>query len=294
MNWADETFIKVYVRDTAGWLELPWQARGLVIELARKVDAKGYLEIGRPGRRGIGVLLRAPFEEVEPWLDLLEKEQQIEWLDGDRVLFLPGHEARQSAVASSTQRSRAFRERNAAQRDATPCNAGDDQIRSDEIRSEQTPECGTAGSSAAEPDQSAPRARPLPRSEQALHGSLWASEYALGIAEATSEPFSFPLQDLGVLRKVIEDHCLDRSQIVPWVRATALAFAKAIPPDRATFWSGFSPRGLQKWLNMRRPDERSGPRRGPIRQAPNPGSPIFAAAQRALADQRQRAEAGHG
>lgn len=47
MNYADERWLKVYTRDTGGWTMLSWQARGLALEIARKLDASGSLPLVR-------------------------------------------------------------------------------------------------------------------------------------------------------------------------------------------------------------------------------------------------------
>ena len=146
MDYENERWMKVYTRDTGGWLDLSWQARGLSLELSRKLDAEGKLPLGKKGLPSLAGLLRGVWSEMKPFIEELIADERLVLLEGN-VIFDPGHAERQSARASATLRKKVQRSRDAMSRDVTRSHAesrevtnGHDQIRSDQrdqIRSEE-------------------------------------------------------------------------------------------------------------------------------------------------------------
>jgi hypothetical protein len=128
MNYDDEHWIKVYTRDTAGWLAMSWQARGLALEIARRLPKKtGELSLGRRGLEALAGLLRAPWSEIEVYVQELIADGRLEYDATRQVIRDPGHVVRQSAVTSPAERKRRQRELEAANdvshaesRDVTP------------------------------------------------------------------------------------------------------------------------------------------------------------------------------
>ncbi len=111
MNWEEEPFIKVYVRDTAEFLGLSWQARCLFFELLRKVDRAGIIKVGNVGVRGIALALRAPVEEIEgPFAELVEQGRLV-WKPEQGQYLVPNFVAAQNARQSGAARKRRERER---------------------------------------------------------------------------------------------------------------------------------------------------------------------------------------
>ena len=111
MNWEEEPFIKVYVRDTAEFLALSWQARCLFFELLRKVDRAGIIKVGNVGVRGIALALRAPVEEIEaPFAELVEQGRLV-WRQEPGQYLVPNFVAAQNARQSGAARKRRERER---------------------------------------------------------------------------------------------------------------------------------------------------------------------------------------
>ena len=51
VNWQDEQFVKVYTRDTGEWTLLSWDAQALLLQILRKVDRSGVLQLGKHGAR---------------------------------------------------------------------------------------------------------------------------------------------------------------------------------------------------------------------------------------------------
>lgn len=126
MDYANERWIKVYTRDTAGWLAMSWQAQGLGLLLSRKMEpTTGEISLGRKGLPTVIGLLgpTARWEDVEPFISELLEEGRLEYDDERKVLVDHDHPVRQGARTSGTARSQQSRaKRNAVQRDATPCN----------------------------------------------------------------------------------------------------------------------------------------------------------------------------
>lgn len=64
MDWQNERYVRVYVRDTDDWLALSYDARSLWVHLLRKVDRAGVLQTKR-GTRGIAAQTGCPLEVVD-------------------------------------------------------------------------------------------------------------------------------------------------------------------------------------------------------------------------------------
>jgi hypothetical protein len=105
-----EDWIAVYTRDTAGWSSLSWQARGISLELSRKLDARGELPLGVHGLASLAGLLRASWAEIEPFvLELLAEPPvglpRLVFDAARNVVVDPQHVERQTAaVAAAAER----------------------------------------------------------------------------------------------------------------------------------------------------------------------------------------------
>lgn len=120
MKYEDENWIKIYTRDSAGWISLSWQARGVALELARKLPkATGELSLGRRGLEALAALLRAPWSEIEPWVRELIEDGRLEYDEAAQIIRDPQHADRQNAVASGKTRTADWRARDAARRAVT-------------------------------------------------------------------------------------------------------------------------------------------------------------------------------
>jgi hypothetical protein len=111
VRWEEERYVKLYTRDTADWLALPWQAQGLFALILRKVDKAGILALGKHGRRGLAAHLggASAWPEIEPHLDTLIADGCVTIRDG--ALVIPNFTAAQEAAQSTAARKRAQRER---------------------------------------------------------------------------------------------------------------------------------------------------------------------------------------
>ena len=109
MDWSDETWVKLYRRDTTDWLALSIGARGLFCLLLRAVNRAGVLDLGKSGPRAVAVHLRGPWPEVEPLLAELTADGCVQ-IRGNQ-LVVPNFIAAQEAAQSDKARARSHRER---------------------------------------------------------------------------------------------------------------------------------------------------------------------------------------
>ncbi len=115
MNWEDERYVMVYTRDTGEWAMLSWDAQALMMQLLRKVDRAGVLQLGKPGRRALAAVLghKDQAARIDPALDELLTDGCVQ-LRGD-MLVIPNFLAAQEVRRSDKARQRDSRERRRAQ-----------------------------------------------------------------------------------------------------------------------------------------------------------------------------------
>jgi hypothetical protein len=115
MNWGDERYVRLYTRDTADWLALPWQSRAVWPLLLKKADRSGLIDVANgPSRvRRISALIALPVEVTEEGLrGLLEDRYGIR--ETDAGYFMPNFVEAQEARQSDAQRQRESRARRRA------------------------------------------------------------------------------------------------------------------------------------------------------------------------------------
>lgn len=114
MDFADERYVRLYVRDTPTWKTWRWEAKALASLLLRKLDRSGRLEWPpriEPARAVAGVV-EMPIEVVESALLDMQDTETIElgpgWLEWPR--FVPGQNAK-SRAKSNAERTAEWKER---------------------------------------------------------------------------------------------------------------------------------------------------------------------------------------
>lgn len=66
MRWEDERYCRLYTRDTATWMLLPWQSRCLLPLVLRKMDRAGVIEVAAGEEsQALALLLHVPADLVE-------------------------------------------------------------------------------------------------------------------------------------------------------------------------------------------------------------------------------------
>ena len=111
MDWSNEIYVKVYVRDTDDDLALSWEARALWDRLMKKFDRSGLLATKR-GSRGVTAASLMPLEVVERALPELLADGRLVEVEGG--YFAPNFLAAQEAIKSDKLRQREARERRRA------------------------------------------------------------------------------------------------------------------------------------------------------------------------------------
>lgn len=114
MDFADERYVRLYVRDTPTWKAWRWEAKALASLLLRKLDRSGRLEW--PPRidpaRAVAGVVEMPIEVVESALLDMQDTETIEigpgWLEWPR--FVPGQNAK-SRAKSNAERTAEWKER---------------------------------------------------------------------------------------------------------------------------------------------------------------------------------------
>ncbi len=111
MDWGNETWVKLYRRDTADWMLLSWRARGLFCLLLRAVNRRGEIDLGRTGPRAVAALVYAggDVDAVVAALAELTTDGCVT-IEGP-TLRVRNYVEAQEATASQALRSKMYRER---------------------------------------------------------------------------------------------------------------------------------------------------------------------------------------
>lgn len=109
MRWEDERYVRIYTRNTPDWMGLHVHTRGLLALLLREVDRAGILPLGKAGPRGLANILRADWEDIEPYLEELLVDGCVVIHGG--VLCIVNFIEAQEAKHSDRARQQAARER---------------------------------------------------------------------------------------------------------------------------------------------------------------------------------------
>lgn len=132
MDWENERYVRVYVRDTVDDAVLSWEALALWNQMLRKMDRSGVIDVGRHGAMGLAALVRIPLHVVEPaLLELIGDGRIVVNPNTNQILapnYMHAQEARQSDKLRQAE-SRARRrdlsqnvtERHELSQPVTPC-----------------------------------------------------------------------------------------------------------------------------------------------------------------------------
>lgn len=114
MDFANESYVRVYTRDTMTWKRLNWQARCVWSLLLRKLDRAGVLETeGLPAAEAVALAIELPLEVVEEGLPKLFERGMLEARDG--LLVAPRFLEAQECNKSDKLRAKEYRARRRSQ-----------------------------------------------------------------------------------------------------------------------------------------------------------------------------------
>lgn len=109
MDFADESYVRLYTRDTLSWKRLGWEGQALFCLMLRKVDRAGILEGTGSPVEDVALFIEMPTDIVRVGLERLIK-QEIVQVSGDN-LIIPKFIEAQAVVRGPKERQRECRER---------------------------------------------------------------------------------------------------------------------------------------------------------------------------------------
>ena len=125
MDWSNESYIRVYTRDTKSWLKLRWEGQCLFMMLLRKVDRAGILDDIDDPEDDLSLITGFPIEHVKTGLSRLIKLGVVR-INTDNTLLIPNYIEAQEASKSDKQRQRDSRKNRRDQaRSVTKCDSVD-------------------------------------------------------------------------------------------------------------------------------------------------------------------------
>lgn len=117
MNFEDEPYVRLFIRDTANWIRMSWQARAILPSIMKKLDRSGLLDLEVDGVEGVATLaeiIRFPFEVTQAGLDDLLSRGTL--TARGTTLVMPNFAAAQSFAKSDAERARDYRKRKREER----------------------------------------------------------------------------------------------------------------------------------------------------------------------------------
>jgi len=125
MDWSNETYVRLYVRDTTTWLKLKWEGQCLLMQLLRKVDRSGRQDGIVDPVEDLSLVTGLPEDVVDRGLQKLLKHEVVEI--NEEILVFPNYVEAQTATKSDKQRQKESREKRRleALNNSTPPASGD-------------------------------------------------------------------------------------------------------------------------------------------------------------------------
>lgn len=112
MNWEDEFYVRIYIRDTPTWLLWSWEAKCIFPLIMRKLDRAGVMDIGDENLyETVSIVINVPVEVVKPGLDAIIKKKTFVFKN--KQLSCPNYIPAQEATSSDRARAALSRRRRA-------------------------------------------------------------------------------------------------------------------------------------------------------------------------------------
>jgi hypothetical protein len=127
MDWSNETYVRLYTRDTTSWRRLGWNGQSALMQLLRKVDRAGTLDIdGLEPWEALVLHCQAPEDAAREGMAALLRVGVVV-LRGSRLVF-PNFLEAQECSKSDKLRAKEYRERRAKEPgDSTPAQSEESQ-----------------------------------------------------------------------------------------------------------------------------------------------------------------------
>jgi hypothetical protein len=112
MDWSNESYVRLYTRDTTNWKRLGWDGQSVLMALLRKVDRSGSLDLGglEPWE-AVSLHTGATEDIARRGVEALKRTETVTIRD-DRLTF-PSFIEAQECSKSDKQRAKESRERRA-------------------------------------------------------------------------------------------------------------------------------------------------------------------------------------
>jgi hypothetical protein len=110
VDWSNEQYVRLYIRDTKTWLKLRWEGQSLFMMLLRKVDRAGVLDDIDDPVGDLALITGLPEEHVKVGLERLLKPGGPVEING-KTLVIPNFIEANEAPKSDRLRAREYRER---------------------------------------------------------------------------------------------------------------------------------------------------------------------------------------
>lgn len=111
LAFEDESYVRVYTRDTANWLRLGFEGQAVFLLLLRKVDRAGVLDGIADPVGDVALVTGAPVALVEVAMQRLLATGTLDWVSETDRLVVPRFVEAQSAVKSDRLRAAEARRR---------------------------------------------------------------------------------------------------------------------------------------------------------------------------------------
>lgn len=209
MNWSDERYVKLYVRNTATWVLWPWQARAVFPSMLKAMNGAGIIETGSGDPlTALSVLISMPREVVEVGLAAIIESRTVEPIR--EGYLMPKFIEAQEATKTDTLRKRDQRMRQRDQAREIP--------RADVTRSHEVSRAVPLQPSPAQPTTSPPPSQP----SNSAKAEVDPVTSVVGFWNLLPAPFPRVTKVTPKRRTATEARLRDTPELKRWERAIAV------------------------------------------------------------------------
>lgn len=259
MDWSNETYVRLYTRDTPEWLVLPWQSRALFPLLLRVAERSGVIAT-KLGSRGISVLVGLPQEVTDAGLTGLLEDGCV--CSHDLGYLIPNFVEAQESSRSDALRQRESRRRrkDVTKRDGVSQNVTECHNQSRPVTTSHDPSLSLSSAPSA-PSEKKESETPELLQRREFQRSLWflLEEERKRVSQALSEPYKpllpFDPGKADLNRAFMETSSTDEARALfeGAVNAIAVAGREAEVLLKSTVWltgAVFSHKNLRRLATM--------------------------------------------